>query len=107
MSPDPKSPNLSAATSPPNTIFGGDGSRASGLAPPSFFPQNLSDDATAVGSPLKKQRAGTLDDGSGQPSQPALGVSQPKASTSAPAVPAAPLAKSAQAAQAHEEEEEL
>lgn len=81
-------------------IFGGDGSRASGLAPPSFFPTNLSDEAAPAGSPLKKQRAGTLDDGSGQPSQPALGVS--KASTSAPAVPAAPVAQSA-----HDEEEEL
>lgn len=88
-------------------MFGGDASRGSGLAPPSFFPQNLSEDAATVGSPLKKQRAGTLDDGSGQPSQPALGVSQPKASTSAPAVTAAPLTQSAQATQAHEEEEEL
>lgn len=84
-------------------IFGaGDGSRASGLAPPSFFPTNLSDETAPAGSPLKKQRAGTLDDGSGQPSQPALGVSQPKASTSAPAVPAAPVAQSA-----HDDEEEL
>jgi hypothetical protein len=83
-------------------VFGGDGSRApGGLAPPSFFPQNLPDEAATAGSPLKKQRAGTLDDGSGQPSQPALGVSQPKASTSAPARPAAPVAQSA-----HEEEEE-
>lgn len=88
-------------------LFGGDASRGMGLAPPSFFPQNLSDDNAAGGSPLKKQRAGTLDDGSGQPSQPALGVSQPKASTSAPAVPAAPAAQKAHAAQAHEEEEEL
>lgn len=103
-SPDAKSPNLSAATSPPNMIFGaGDGSRPSGLAPPSFFPQNLSDDAGTAGSPLKKQRAGTLDDGSGQPSQPALGVSQPKVSTSAPAVPAAPVAQKS----AHDDEEEL
>ncbi|KAL1847669.1 hypothetical protein Daus18300_013875 [Diaporthe australafricana] len=106
VSPDPKSPNLSAATSPPSMIFGaGDSSRAPGLAPPSFFPQGLSDDNVAAGSPLKKQRAGTLDDGSGQPSQPALGVSQPKASTSAPAVPAAPLAQSAQTSHAHDEEE--
>jgi hypothetical protein len=85
-------------------IFGaGDGLRPTGLAPPSFFPQNLSDDAGTAGSPLKKQRAGTLDDGSGQPSQPALGVSQPKASTSAPAVPAAPVAQKS----AHDDEEEL
>lgn len=88
-------------------IFGGDSSRAPGLAPPSFFPQGLSDDNVAAGSPLKKQRAGTLDDGSGQPSQPALGVSQPKASTSAPAVPAAPLAQSARTVHAHDDEEEL
>lgn len=85
----------------------GDASRGTGLAPPSFFPQNLSDDTAAGGSPLKKQRAGTLDDGSGQPSQPALGVAQSKASTSAPAVSAAPLAQSAHGAHTHEEEEEL
>lgn len=99
---DPRSPSLGAnlpANSPPTTSgFGG------GLlsAVPSLLAQSLPDDS-AVGSPLKKQRAGTLGHGAGRAPQPALGVSQSQASTSAPAVPA-PVAQSVEV---KEEEEEL
>ncbi|KAK7742292.1 Berardinelli-Seip congenital lipodystrophy 2 (seipin) [Cytospora paraplurivora] len=96
---DPRSPNLGAnlpANSPP-TATGFGGGILSGV--PSLLAQSLPDDA-AVGSPLKKQRAGTLDQGTGRPLQPPVGTS---ASTSAPAVPA-PVLQSAQA-NADEEEE--
>lgn len=100
---DPRSPSLGAnlpANSPPTaSAFGG------GLlsAVPSLLAQSLPDDS-AVGSPLKKQRAGTLGHGAGRPPQPSLGVSQPQASTSAPAVPA-PVTQSVEIKD--EEEEEL
>lgn len=100
---DPRSPNLGPnlpanlpANSPP-TATGFGGGILSGV--PSLLAQSLPDDA-GVGSPLKKQRAGTLDQGTGRPLQPPVGTS---ASTSAPAVPA-PVSQSAQA---NDEEEEL
>ncbi|KUI53419.1 hypothetical protein VP1G_00928 [Cytospora mali] len=100
---DPRSPSLGAnlpANSPPTASgFGG------GLlsAVPSLLAQSLPDDS-AVGSPLKKQRAGTLEHGAARSPQPTLGVPQPQASTSAPAVPAAPVKQSIET---NDEEEEL
>lgn len=71
---------------------------------PSLLAQSLPDDA-AVGSPLKKQRAGTLDQGTGgRPQQPSVGSSQLQASTSAPSFPPAPVTQNAQI---KDEEEEL
>lgn len=70
---------------------------------PSLLAQSLPDDA-AVGSPLKKHRAGTLDHGAGLPPQSSLGTPQPQASTSAPAVPAVPAPQNAMV---KDEEEEL
>lgn len=70
---------------------------------PSLLAQSLPDES-AVGSPLKKQRAGTLDQGAGRPQQPPLSTSQPQASTSAPSVAATPVT---QGVHIKEEEEEL
>lgn len=99
---DPRSPSLGAnlpANSPPTVSAFGGGLLSS---VPSLLAQSLPDDS-AVGSPLKKQRAGTLDLGTGRPAQPSLGVSRLQESTSAPAVPA-PVTQSIEV---KDEEEEL
>lgn len=88
--PDQKSPHLGslpATESPPvSTGFGGFGGLGNipGLSSTGALGKSLPDD-NVVGSPLKKQRAGPLDDLSAQPSPSSLGPSsQLKASTSAP-----------------------
>lgn len=94
--PDQKSPHLGAlpaADSPPvSTGFGGFGGLGNipGLTGTGALGKSLPDD-NVVGSPLKKQRAGPLDDLSAQPVPSSLGSSsQIKASTSAPTASAAP-----------------
>lgn len=88
--PDQKSPHLGAfpaADSPPvSTGFGGFGSLGTipGLTGTAALGKSLPDD-NVVGSPLKKQRAGPLDDLTAQPVSSSLGTSsQIQASTSAP-----------------------
>ncbi|KAJ4413609.1 hypothetical protein N0V82_008431 [Gnomoniopsis sp. IMI 355080] len=88
--PDQKSPHLGAlpaADSPPvSTGFGGFGGLGNipGLTGTGALGKSLPDD-NVVGSPLKKQRAGPLDDLSAQRVPSSLGPSsQIKASTSAP-----------------------
>ncbi|KAJ4393044.1 hypothetical protein N0V93_002250 [Gnomoniopsis smithogilvyi] len=107
--PDQKSPHLGAlpaADSPPvSTGFGGFGGLGNipGLTSAGALGKSLPDD-NVVGSPLKKQRAGPLDDLSAQPAPSSLGSSsQMKPSTSAPTSSTAqPMIKSEM-----DEEEEL
>lgn len=107
--PDQKSPHLGAlppADSPPvSTGFGGFGGLGNipGLTGASALGKSLPDD-TIVGSPLKKQRAGPLDDLSAQAVPSSLGTSpQTHTSTSAPTTSTAPPVIKSEM----EEEEEL
>ncbi|CAN8098296.1 unnamed protein product [Discula destructiva] len=106
--PDSKSPNLKAfpaADSPPvSTIFGGFNGLGNipGLSSTAALGKSLPDD-NVVGSPLKKQRAGPLDDLSAQPVPSTLATSAlAQASTSAPAGSTSHIGRSEM-----DEEEEL
>lgn len=101
--PDQKSPGLGAFTtaSPPTSTGLSALGSIPGLGGVPALGKSLPDD-TAVGSPLKKQRASHVDVGAGQP-LPASGLGgQPPISTSAPAT-----ASTISSKMEEEEEEEL